>query len=174
MNKNILPDFFIKKYNMQPHHEGGYYAEIFRSDQKVQVSKEYASSERSALTSIYFLLPGSSFSAWHKVKSDEVWVYNYGCPMHILILEDNGQLKSQTLGNPVLHKDTELQIVVPRNHWFCAYLNDPEEFSLISCIVGPGFDFSDFELADRQQLIQTFPQHQDFIEKYTQNVTTRS
>jgi predicted cupin superfamily sugar epimerase len=152
---------------MQPHREGGYYAEIFRSDNKVLVSKEYVSNERSALTSIYFLLPSSSFSAWHKVKSDEIWVYNYGCPVHILILGDNGQLASQILGNPVLHKDAELQVVVPRNHWFCAYLNDSEQFSLISCIVGPGFDFADFELADRNQLIQAFPDHQDFIEKYS-------
>ena len=86
--------------------------------------------------------------------------------MRILILGNNGQLESRVLGNPVLHKDAEFQIVVSRNHWFCAYLNDPEQFSLISCIVGPGFDFSDFELADREQLTQAFPQHQDVIEKY--------
>ncbi len=167
MEKDITADFFIKKYKLQPHHEGGYYAEIFRSDNKVMVSKEYASDERSALTSIYFLLPSNSFSAWHRVKSDEVWIYNHGCPMTILTLGNNAKLESQILGNPVLHTDAQYQITVPRNTWFCAYLNELQHFSLISCIVGPGFDFADFELADRQQLIQAFPQQQKIIEKYT-------
>lgn len=168
MDRTITADFFIEEYKMQAHHEGGYYAEIFRSDNKVVVSKEYDSHKRNALTSIYFLLPSGSFSAWHRVKSDEVWVYNHGCSMTILILGNNAELEYQILGNPIIDPDAQYQIVIPRNHWFCVYLNEPQKFSLISCIVGPGFDFADFELADRKQLIQDFPQHQKLIEKFTE------
>lgn len=168
MNSLSEEKALIEKLNLLPHPEGGYYAEIFRSQLTVTVPAEiFAGGSRSACTSIYYLLNNQSFSAWHRIRSDEIWNYHYGSTLTLLIIDEKGNLSQHQLGNPLLNEQNCLQIIAPANSWFCAFLTAKNSFSLLGCVVAPGFEFMDFELADRQKLIQQFPAHQVLIEKYS-------
>lgn len=160
--------FYIKALNLKPHPEGGYFREVYRSDENIPKSflpKRY-SGKRNFSTSIYFLLEGEQTSKFHRLKSDEQWHFYDGSPVRIYIIEAVGNLKSITLGND-LSKDEVFQIVIPRNNWFAAELVDKNSFCLVGCVVSPGFDFSDFEMAEREELISQFPHHKMLIERFT-------
>lgn len=168
MKKNQQIEQLINHYQLQPHPEGGYYVEIFRSQQPVGVSKEkYGDIPRTAFTSIYFLIPAGDFSAWHRLKSEEIWCYHHGDPVILMIIDKQGHLVTQTLGNPLQIKDAQFQIMIPGETWLCAYNASQVDFSLISCIAAPAFEFIDFELADCEKLSIAFPAHQEIIKKFT-------
>lgn len=167
-NDKAEMDKLIKKFSMQPHPEGGYYVETFRSRLKLRVPQEiYQATERSASTLIYYLLAGDTFSAWHKVKSDETWYFHLGSTLTIPTIDEKGILNKYILGNPLLEEKSVLQITIPGGVWFCAHTNDPESYSLSGCMVAPGFEFADFELGNRQKLIATYPQHEEIIRAFT-------
>lgn len=172
---------YVKKLNLIRHPEGGYYAEVYRSsDQVIPLSSKYtvleekttSSSEiniqRSAGTSIYYLLEKNDFSAFHRIKSDEIWhYYDGGSPILIHILNEEGDFQTQTLGDPTVTKGASFQVAVTAGCWFAAEVADKSAFGLVGCTVSPGFDFKDFELANRNKLISQYPKHQMLIEKFT-------
>ena len=125
---------------MRPHPEGGHYAELFRSPQRVQVIDRDL--ERSAVTTIYFLLAEGEFSRWHRVVSDEIWHYHEGDAIELLLFDDRG-FRRVRLG-PV-SRETRPTIVVPAATWQAARTTGA--YTLAGCTVGPGFDFADFSLA---------------------------
>ena len=158
----------IEKLKLFPHPEGGYYAEIHRSQLEIAVPEEiFKGGSRTACTSIYYLLTGESFSAWHRICSDEIWSYHYGHALTVLIIDKNGVLSHHKVGNPLLDAENCFQVVVPAHSWFCAFLTAKNSFSLAACFVAPGFEFTDFELANPQKLSQLYPDHQALIEKYS-------
>lgn len=157
---------YIKKLGLKKHPEGGYYREVYRSGEKIlsgHLPKRYKSN-RNFSTSIYFLLEGKQFSAFHLLQSDEIWHYYDGSDVIIYIINKNGDLTIKNLGKS---NDAEFQIVIKKHSWFAAELEDKKSFSLFGCTVSPGFDYEDFELGDKKSLVKKFPQHKPLIERLT-------
>jgi predicted cupin superfamily sugar epimerase len=113
---------------------------------------------------IYFLLEGHDFSAFHRLKSDEIWAYNYGCPLTIFLIDEDGKFNQITLGDP---ENPIYQITIDANQWLAAEVNDKSSFTLMSCFVAPGFEYHDFELANRQMLVNQYPSYADLINRLT-------
>lgn len=167
---------WIEKLQLERHVEGGYFSRSYQSeDAVITVSDRYdtssdkkTTSTRSAGSAIYFLLEKQDFSAWHKLKSDEVWHFYTGdSAIKIHCLDENGNYTQYSLGNPNLDSDAEFQVVVRAETWFAAELINKQGYALIGCTVAPGFEYQDFILADRENLSDKFPQHAKIIKLLT-------
>lgn len=145
--------------------EGGYYKETYRSDKTIILPSE-TDGERSISTSIYYLLDGTQFSAFHRLKSDEIWHFYIGSSITLYIINKMENLSEVKLGSNI-EKGELFQIQVRAESWFAATVNDTSSYALIGCTVSPGFDYLDFELGDRKKLIERYPQHRSIIEKLT-------
>lgn len=151
----------VDALSLAPHPEGGFFRETFRSPHPVPGT---TGATRAASTAIYYLLPGGSFSAWHRVSSDEVWHHYDGDPLELFLLTDAGELSLFTLGPP--GAGTSPQHVVPAGVWqACRPRGD--RFSLMGCTVAPGFDFADFEMPERARMLERFPGHADLVTALT-------
>jgi len=159
---------WILNLDLKAHPEGGYYQEVYRSDEIIPKNAlhERFNGERSLSTSIYYLLEGNQFSAFHKIKSDEIWHFYDGSSVRLVLISNNGKLIELNLG---INNNEDPQVIIPKNTWFAAYPLDKESYSLVGCTVSPGFDFNDFELGDRNSLLKTFPQHEELIIRLTKN-----
>ena len=157
-------DELFAHFKMTRHPEGGAFAENYRSD--LVVSAAGFSGPRSVSTGIYFLLGGDEFSAFHRIKSDEIWHFYLGGPLRIVEIDQAGRLHETILGRDI-HEGQALTHVVKAGHWFASKPAPGSDFSLVGCTVAPGFDFQDFELASRLELAQLFPEHAAIIEKLT-------
>ncbi|MFP4123129.1 cupin domain-containing protein [Coleofasciculus sp.] len=160
--------YWIEKLGLQKHPEGGYYKETYRSDEEIaheNLPKRF-SGRRNFSTAIYFLLVGTEFSALHRIKSDELWHFYAGSSLTIHVVEQSGNYRPIKLGEN-LDEGEAFQAVVKAGDWFSATVNNPQSYSLVGCTVAPGFDFNDFELGKREELIKRYPQHQSLIEKMT-------
>jgi uncharacterized protein len=150
MSSHPLPTAIVQliaKLQLQPHPEGGFYRETWRSDLCLPQSilpTEYAG-DRSAGTAILFLLPTGHFSRWHRVRSAELWFHQAGDPLELVMAETlDGATQTIELG-----RDYAFQAVVPPNHWQkAAPIAGTAGYALVACVVVPGFDFADFELSD--------------------------
>ena len=159
---------YIEKLQLKLHPEGGYYKEIYRAGEIIlaeHLPKRYKSS-RNFSTSIYFLLEGNQVSNFHRLKSDEQWHFYDGSTIVLYVINENGNLNKNLLGRNI-EKGESLQTIVKHNSWFAAELLDKRSFALIGCTVAPGFDFNDFDLGKRDELINIFPQFRDLIIKFT-------
>jgi uncharacterized protein len=164
MNK---ANIYIKKLKLTPHPEGGYFKEIYRSDELLKdgLPGRYKGN-RSFSTSIYFLLKGKQKSLLHKLKSDEIWHFYDGSGLKLFMIDAKGKLSNKLLGRNI-DANESMQLVVKRGYWFCAEVSDENSFSLFGCTVAPGFDFSDFELGERTELLRLYPQHKEFVKRFT-------
>jgi len=161
-------DFYIEKLKLIPHPEGGYFREVYRSEESIYqeaLPKRY-SGNRSFSTSIYFLLKGEQISHLHKLKSDEAWHFYDGSSIRLIIINGDRKLSEIILGREI-EKGELLQYIINKSQWFCAEVVDKKSFSLIGCTVSPGFDFSDFELGKRESLVKLFPECKGLIYKFT-------
>ena len=152
--------YWIEKLQLKEHPEGGYFREVYRSDEVISkraLPPRYTG-DRNMSTSIYFLLEGNQFSSFHRIQSDETWHFYTGTVLEIFVLEHAGNLTHFLLGKD-LQAGEHLQITIPRNHWFGARLKDKSTFALLGCTVSPGFHFDDFELAEERKLVEEFPAH---------------
>lgn len=168
MNKNSAA-YYIKHLNMTSHPEGGYYREVYRSGNVIQADKVLPGGyegERNLATSICFLLEGYQFSAFHRLKSDELWYFHTGSPVQIYTINEEGELTKYLLGVDVVNGESP-QVLLKQGVWFAAENVNPESFSLFGCTVAPGFDFRDFELAEREVLRKRYPQHDGIISRLT-------
>lgn len=135
----------VARLGLLPHPEGGYFAELYRSDAVVHPVDRRG--PRAALTTIYFLLPAGAVSRWHRVQSDEVWHFYEGAPLDLWMApSDAGQVEHRRLGP--LEGDQHPVWTVPAGHWQAARSTGP--YTLVGCTVGPGFDYMDFQLAGEQ------------------------
>ena len=146
---------------LSPHPEGGFFRETFRAPLAVDAPQ----GTRAASTAIYFLLPAGSFSALHRVRSDEVWHHYDGDPVELYTLRDDGEPSVVRLGRDLARGDRP-QVVVPAGVWQAA-VPVGERFALCGCTVAPGFDFADFELPSRAQLVERFPQVRELVLRLT-------
>lgn len=135
-----LPDW-AAGLGLQPHPEGGWYAETYRHPG----TTETTAGTRSLGTAIYFLLMPENSSAWHRVASDELWFHHRGGPLRLWIGDEPETATEHVLG-PDLEGGQLPQLLVPAGAWQAA--RPADEAVLVSCVVVPGFDFADFELGD--------------------------
>ena len=160
--------YYVQAFAMQPHPEGGYFAETYRSTESISQSALPGRfrGERSFCTAIYFLLESHHVSAFHRITSDEIWHFYAGGPLEIFVISATGELTIIRLGNNPEQGEV-FQAVVPAGCWFGSKPTVGVDFSLVGCTVAPGFDFADFEMADRFNLLAEFPQHRAVIEMLT-------
>ncbi len=150
--------YYIKNLDMIPHVEGGYFKESFLSDEIVKGNKKLWSS-------IYFLLKTGEVSNFHRLKSDEMWYYHDGEALTIYMISPDGTLITKQLGKNI-EKGEYPQVLVPKGYIFGSAMNN-DGFALVGCMVAPGFEFSDFELFKREDLLTKYPDHTDIILKLT-------
>ena len=137
MNPNQKIVDIIKQFNLSPHPEGGWFREIIRS--KNSLVREDGQT-RNYITGIYYLLEGGQKSAWHRVKSsDEIWIHLRGDPLHLWCLDNDNKV----LRNLILDINHPLEMI-PSGYWQAA--ESKGEYTFLSCCVGPGFDYEDFEI----------------------------
>lgn len=167
MPSNI--DKLVEKLGLIPHPEGGYFKETYRSKDVVKpTDKRYKGEERKASTAIYYLLGGEDFSSFHQVNSDELWQYCSGSPLTLYVIDKNShKLKEIQIGDPLQHENANYQYCIEEGQWFAAKPNDSSNYTLITCTVSPGFEFSDWLAAERANLAEQFPQHVAKIEQFT-------
>ena len=159
---------YIKKLRLKKHPEGGYYREVYRAGEIIlpeHLPKRYKSN-RNFSTSIYFLLEGEQFSAFHLLQSDELWHFYNGSNVVVYLINEQGNLLIERLGKS---EKANFQIAIEKHNWFAAEVEDKNSFALFGCTVSPGFEFEDFELGNRKILIQKFPQHKMIIERLTKS-----
>lgn len=159
-------NYYIEKLGLSTHVEGGAFRETYRS--QLKMAHKYLppafNGKRNVATAIYFLLKHGQFSAMHKIASDELWHFYAGAPLHIYELDVHGELHTHILGND-LEEGQSFQVLIPAGSWFGSRCETPNAFSLVGCTVSPGFDFEDFELADKDTLISQFPAHKELLEE---------
>jgi predicted cupin superfamily sugar epimerase len=153
-------EYWIERLNLQRHPEGGWFSEFWRSDEQLKLPMDrYHDNARNLGTSIYFMLAKEDRSALHRLQSDELWYFHAGGKIEIYIIDPtNGSLTIKQMS-----LEDELQVLLPRGTWFGAKVIEGN-FVLVGCAVVPGFDFSDFELGEYQQLLATFPQHKAIVD----------
>ncbi|NOX18686.1 MAG: cupin domain-containing protein [Chlorobi bacterium] len=163
-----------KKLGLTPHPEGGFYKEVYRSDETIKPDAlpERYGGERNFSTSIYYLLNENDFSAFHRLKSDEIWHFYYGNPLILYIFYPpsiDGKIFEQKLLGAEIENGTEPQILIPRGSIFAACVSgeDKNGYSLIGCTVAPGFDFADFEICKRKRMIEIYPEYKGLIKSLT-------
>ena len=158
----------VKQLELLPHPEGGYYKETYRSSGTIPKDALPGGfvGERNFATAIYFLIEKNNFSALHKIKSDETWHFYAGDTLEVIEIDEQGGLKTTLLGNK-LEKGEVFQYTVKAHHWFGSRVKSGGDFSLVGCTVAPGFDFADFEMGQRDELIAKYPQHQQIIQLLT-------
>ena len=149
----VTTEDLIARYELQPHPEGGWFRETYRSEETVIHPRVQQS--RSASTGILFLITPSNVSRLHRIASDEMWHFYLGSPMTVVEFSEDGNDFTKT----VLGEGGEVQYVVKAGVTFGSYSNGgtgPDAFSLVGCTVAPGFDFADFEMAPRKVLLERF------------------
>lgn len=158
-------DEWIMRLGLQKHPEGGWYRETYRSSAVVPVAGLPAGfgGDRAASTAIYYLLARNQSSRFHRIKSDEVWHLYDGGPLLIHCISPGGEYMSLRLGKG----EGQPQQVVPAGTWFAAEPGEGADYALAGCTVAPGFDFADFELGRRSELIRLFPRHHELIARLT-------
>ena len=154
----MTPQNLISHYNLQPHPEGGWYAQSYRSSEIIPAAAlpDRFGGDRVFSTAIYFLLEQGNFSAFHRIKSDECWHFYQGDPLEVFIIGTDRQLTIVTLGQDS-SRGQLFQYVVPANCWFASRPAKESKFCFVGCTVAPGFDFADFELANATELVGQYP-----------------
>ena len=159
---------WITHLNLEKHPEGGYYKRTYQSEEtiaKEALPKEYTG-KRFMGTAIYFLLEGHDFSAFHRLKQDELWHFYEGATIKIHCIDAHGNYRCIHLGRNI-DKGEVLQCVVKGGTFFASEVVDKDHFALVGCTVIPGFDFDDFEMPPRAQLLYLYPEHSKVITQFT-------
>jgi len=146
--------YYIEKLDMIPHMEGGYFKDSI-------ISKDFFREDKKLFSSIYFLLKTGEVSHFHRLTSDEMWYYHDGQALTIYMITPEGELITKQLGLDV-EKGEVPQILVPKGYIFGSSMNN-DGFALVGCMVAPAFTFDDFELFERAELLNMYPNLEDII-----------
>lgn len=156
--------YYLEKLGLTRHVEGGSFKEVYRSANLIPheaLPKGFAAA-RPFGTSIYFMLEEGQFSAFHRIASDETWHFYDGDTLSIYEINADGQLLRHQLGRN-LAEGEHFQLTIPAGSWFGSRCEVKDGFSLVGCTVAPGFDFADFELANKEALQKVFPMYSTII-----------
>ncbi|MET3682868.1 putative cupin superfamily sugar epimerase [Alkalibacillus flavidus] len=152
----------IDQLGLEPHPEGGFFRGTYQSDLVTDAS----GAERSLYTSIYFLLRSQDVSHFHRLQSDELWYFHGGSPLYVHTISPGGEYQKHKLGLDLENGETP-QLLVPKHTIFGSSVVEADTYSLVGCMVAPGFDFADFELFDEEDLLEQYPEHEDVIKMLT-------
>lgn len=152
----------IRLLDLKPHPEGGYYRETYRGPSPIPG----LTPPRVFSTAIYYLLIPGSVSKLHRLQSDELFHFYLGDPVTWVLLTPTGKVEKMLLG-PNLAKGQQLQMLVPAGTWFGGYLAEGGQYALMGTTVAPGFEFDDFELGGREEILKAFPQEEKEILRLT-------
>jgi uncharacterized protein len=156
----------VSKLGLTRHPEGGYYKETFNSEEKIsdtELSVNYEG-KRKLYTSIYFLLTSDDVSHFHRLKSDELWYYHGGSSLSVHVIGESGEYQEIKLGINLDIGEVP-QVLVKKNSIFGSSVSEKDTWSLVGCMVSPGFEFQDFELFTQEELLKVYPEHQEIIMK---------
>jgi predicted cupin superfamily sugar epimerase len=148
----------VAQLELRPHPEGGYFVETFRSGLDILASW----ATRPAVTSIYYLLSAANFSAFHRLRSDEIWHHYRGAPVAIEVIDAEGHYLPVVIGAANCW-----QAAIGAGSWFAAHVRVPNAYALVGCDVAPGFAYEDFSIGTREELTTSFPQHRALVERWT-------
>ncbi len=159
---------WIRRLSLTPHAEGGWFREIYRSPEKVlrAALPSRFSGDRSLGTSIYFLLDSGQVSRFHRLRADEIWHLYEGGPAILHVFAAGSGYRRLVLGRDA-EKGEAHQLVLPAGCWFGAEPGSAAPFVLAGCTTAPGFDYADFELAARADLLAAFPTQAEIILRLT-------
>ncbi len=163
-------EHLIKELSLEKHPEGGYFRETYRADENLPeqfLSPRYGS-DRSISTCIYFLLTKDSFSGLHRIASDEIFHFYAGDPVEMVRLFPSGEGERLALGADIEQGQLP-QVAVERGTWQGARVAGAGEWALLGCTVAPGFDFADFEMGEREALLNAYPEWRDVIVGFTRS-----
>lgn len=162
-------DDLIKHLGLTPHpKEGGFFRETYRAAESQSALPTRYQGPRSASTAIYYLLTPSTYSALHRLQTDEIFHFYLGDPIRMLQLNPDGTGRTIVLGQDV-RAGQQVQVVVPRGVWQGSCLEPGGQFALLGCTVAPGFEYADYESGDRQTLLGQYPAFAETIERLTPN-----
>lgn len=159
---------WIEALNLQPHPEGGWYREAYRASESIPrpaLPKRFTG-ERAFSTAIYYLLGPGDFSALHRIRQDEIWHFYDGSPLVVAVIHPDGTTNQHQLGRNAEAGELPMA-VVPAGSWFGARVAAATGYTLAGCTVAPGFDFDDFEMPTRAELLAKFPEHETLIHQFT-------
>ena len=162
--------YWITKLALQPHPEGGYFREIYRSAERIPATAlptRYRG-PRHFSTSIYFLLAATQISTLHRLASDEQWHFYDGGPLLLAMIAPDGTSSEVCLGRDPARGE-QFQVVIPAGTWMGARLARRHGYALIGCTVAPGFEFQDFATGQRSDLLEQFPRHHKLITALTRD-----
>jgi uncharacterized protein len=154
-------NYWIANLALMPHPEGGFYKEVFRS--KMEVFRKSSPDLKQACTSIYYLLSEKDYSGFHRIASDELWYFHKGEPLFIYEINFQGVLITHELSD---ENSGQLSLVIEAGSWFAASIPSGVGFSLVSCAVAPGFEFDEFEMADKASLKALYPSYVNIIDRF--------
>jgi predicted cupin superfamily sugar epimerase len=159
----------IQMLNLVPHpEEGGYYRETYRSIEMIDrtgLPERYCGA-RCLGTAIYFLLDAKTFSAFHRLPTDEIFHFYCGDPVELFLIHPDGRGEVRVIGNR-LEQGELPQCVIQQGIWFGGLLRSGGEYALLGTTMGPGFEFTDYESGYHVSLLEQYPQHADWIRRLT-------
>jgi predicted cupin superfamily sugar epimerase len=157
---------YVTQLDLQPHPEGGFFKEVYRSEGTLDAAclPPPFDGKRHYCTSIYYLLQKGDFSAFHRIKSDELWHFYAGGPLLLHLLDDTNGYQCRLLGS-TLTDGTQFLVLMPAGVWFASEPAEGTDFTLAGCTVSPGFDFRDFEMAKKEELVLRFPEQAALINR---------
>jgi uncharacterized protein len=166
---------WIDRLDLRRHPEGGWFRETYRSDEQIARAAlpSRFSGDRAFSTAIYFLLEGTDFSALHRIHQDEVWHFYDGAGVTVHVIDSEGRYTPLRVGGDWGAGDRP-QAVVKAGCLFGTTVNGPRSFALCGCTVAPGFDFADFAMPGRDELLRRYPQHGPLIERLTRESASPS
>lgn len=171
MNSSLNQAAFelTRRLNMTAHPEGGYFVETWRSVEACQLP---TLGRRNLGTCIYFLMPYGQVSKFHRLTADEIWHFYQGDPITVLTLDPDRGLQKHLVG-PIGTAHAAPQLVIPQGTWFGALHEETGRhgYTLVGCTVSPGFEFQDFELAKREQLLAEYAAQDSRTKNFIRDLT---
>lgn len=166
VNAMVTAEDVIRRLELKPlPEEGGFYRETYRSNVFVQShSGDPIPNGRVASTAIFYLVTPEDYSALHRITSDEVFHFYAGDPVEMTQVDQNRGLMRITMGSDFMNGN-QLQVVVPQGVWQSLRLKEGGKWALLGTTVAPGFEFADFEVASRDQIVEMFPNHCEVLMK---------
>ncbi len=164
----LTAQYWIDYLQLEPHPEVGYFKETYRCQEKLTADHlpERFDQDHCFSTAIFYLLDAPNFSAFHRIKQDELWHYYSGTSgLTIHVISPSGEYHKLKLGTQP-DKGQSFQQLVKAGDWFAASVDETEGFALVGCTVAPGFEFADFEMAQAEDLLSQFPAHQSVVKRY--------
>jgi len=170
-----ISEQWIDTLELRPHPEGGWFREVYRATETIphaSLPDRFAGS-RSHSTAIYFLLRGTDYSALHTIKQDEVWHFYDGATLTLHLVDPDGRYSTVTLGRDPMSGEVPMAVI--NAGWLFGATVDPvnpvnpTSYALVGCTVAPGFDFADFDMPQRDVLLERYPQHREIVERLTRS-----